>query len=89
MSVQGGCTILHACDLARFTHAWQADVRKRPIADSYLNPSVFRCSELPFSDLTHHHRTQCLLMKQDRWSVATENRLGNLSPRMVGVEPSQ
>ena len=88
MRVQGGCTTLHACDLARVTHAWYADVCKRLIADSYLNPSVFRCSELPFSDLTHHQRTQCLLMKQDLLTTVTENLLGNISPRMVGVEPS-
>ena len=54
LSVHGGYRILHACGLARFTHAWQADVCKRLIADSYRNPSVFRCSELQLSDLTHH-----------------------------------
>ena len=54
MIVEGGCTILHAWGLASFTHARQADNCKRLIADSYHNPSVFRCSELQFPDLTHH-----------------------------------
>ena len=65
MSVQGGCTTPAALHTSSVTHAWQADVCKRLIADSYLNPSVFRCSELPFSDLTHDQRPRCPLMKQD------------------------
>ena len=34
------------------------DFCKRLLADSYRNPSVFRCAELQSSDLTHHQRPQ-------------------------------
>jgi hypothetical protein len=70
-------------------HAWHAGFYKRLIGDSYRNPSVLRCAELQFSDLTHHQRPRCPLMKQDRWTAAMEKHLGKVSPRMVGVEQSR
>jgi len=73
----------------RFMHGWHADFRKHLIAYSYRSPSVFPCAELQFSGLTHHQPPRCPLMKQDRWTAATETPLGNICPRMVGVEPSQ
>jgi len=88
-SVYEGNHVIQQAGHKPIMHAWHTDFCKPLIADSYCHPSVFCCSKLQFSDLTHHQHPGCPLMKQDLWTVAMENPPGNVCLRMVAVETSQ
>ena len=74
--------------LARFMHAWHTDFCKHLITDSYRNPSVFRCVELQFSDLTHREYPKYWWNKTDG---ATKNPRGDVTRPLIPnfVDPTR